>query len=78
MVNPIPKEHELDESYINGIIEAAVAEAEEKGIVGKDITPFLLGKIVELTDGKSLAANIQLVYNNAKVGAQIASSYQKL
>ncbi|MCR8967515.1 pseudouridine-5'-phosphate glycosidase [Streptococcus zalophi] len=78
VANPIPKEHELDADYIDSIIENAVAEAEAKGIVGKDITPFLLSKIVELTDGKSLKANIQLVYNNAKVGAQIAKSYNNL
>ena len=45
---------------------------------GKDVTPYLLSKIVEKTEGKSLEANIQLVYNNAKVGAQIAYQYSKL
>ena len=78
VVNPIPKEHELDPAYIDQIIQNAVVEMEEKGIKGKDATPFLLGKIVELTEGKSLKANIELVYNNARVGAQIASSYAAL
>lgn len=78
VVNPIPKEHELERQYIDGIIEEAIEEAETQGITGKDMTPFLLGKIVELTDGKSLAANIQLVYHNAKVGAQLATSYHQL
>ncbi|MHB9782848.1 pseudouridine-5'-phosphate glycosidase [Streptococcus sp. 10F2] len=78
VVNPIPTEYELDADYIDGIIAQAVVEAEEAGIIGKDMTPFLLGKIVDLTDGESLKANIQLVYNNAKVGARIAKAYSQL
>ncbi|WZE73422.1 pseudouridine-5'-phosphate glycosidase [Macrococcus sp. CCM 2573] len=77
IANPIPKEHALDKAYIDGIIEDAVKEAEENGIKGKDSTPFLLSKIVEKTEGKSLAANIKLVENNAKVGAQLAVSYHR-
>lgn len=73
VVNPIPKEYSMDASVINGAIDAAVAEAEEKHIRGKEITPFLLAKIKDITGGDSLEANIQLVYNNAKVAAQIAS-----
>lgn len=72
IANPIPEEDALDPAYIDGIIADAVKEAEETGVVGKDITPFLLGKIVEKTGGKSLEANIQLVKNNAKVGATLA------
>ncbi|MBS4750451.1 pseudouridine-5-phosphate glycosidase [Granulicatella sp. zg-ZJ] len=75
VANPIREEDAMDPEYINGIIASAVKEAEEKGIVGKDITPFLLGKIVELTDGKSLEANIKLVKNNAKIGTQLAVHY---
>lgn len=77
IANPIPVEQAMDPEYINGIIAEAVKEAEAQGIVGKDITPFLLGKIVEKTDGKSLEANINLVKNNAKVGAQLAVAYYK-
>lgn len=77
VANPIPVEDELDPDYINGIIADAVKEAEANNIVGKNITPFLLGKIVELTEGKSLAANIKLVKNNAKVGAMLAINYFK-
>ncbi|QCT74171.1 pseudouridine-5'-phosphate glycosidase [Macrococcoides canis] len=77
IANPIPKEHALDKAYIDNIIEDAVKEAEENGIKGKDSTPFLLSKIVEKTEGKSLAANIKLVENNAKVGAQLAVSYHR-
>lgn len=75
VANPIPEEHALAPEYIDGIIASAVKEAEEKGVVGKDITPFLLGKIVEMTGGKSLEANIHLVKNNAKIGAQLAVDY---
>ncbi|MBO0586379.1 pseudouridine-5'-phosphate glycosidase [Sporosarcina sp. E16_8] len=72
VANPIPKEFAMDEAYINGIIDQAIKEAAENNIIGKDTTPFLLGKIKELTDGKSLDVNIELVKHNAKVGAQIA------
>ncbi|WP_040975304.1 pseudouridine-5'-phosphate glycosidase [Necropsobacter massiliensis] len=75
VANPIPEQDALNPDYINGIIESAVKEAEEKGIKGKDITPFLLGKIVEMTGGKSLEANIKLVKNNAKIGAILAVQY---
>ncbi|WP_079507507.1 pseudouridine-5'-phosphate glycosidase [Mesobacillus jeotgali] len=75
IANPIPEEFAMDEDYINSIIDQAVKEAEEKHIIGKDSTPFLLGKIKELTNGKSLDANIELVKHNAKVGTQIAVSF---
>ena len=75
IANPIPEEDELNKDYIDGIVQEAVKEAEENGIGGKDSTPFLLGKIVEKTEGKSLEANTKLVYNNAKVGSQIAVDY---
>jgi pseudouridine-5'-phosphate glycosidase len=78
VVNPIPKEDSLDASYINGIIDAAVASSVKEGVLGKDVTPYLLKKIVEETQGKSLQANLALVYNNAKVGAMIAREYASL
>ncbi|MFZ7945907.1 pseudouridine-5'-phosphate glycosidase [Neobacillus sp. 19] len=78
IANPIPEEFAMDEDYINGIIDQAIKEAEENHIHGKDSTPFLLGKIKELTDGKSLDANIELVKHNAKVGTQIAVSFNNL
>lgn len=77
VANPIPKEDEIPSDEINEIIEEAVKQEQAAGIKGKDSTPFLLSKIVELTDGKSLEANIALVYNNAKVGAEIAVAYAK-
>ncbi|WP_298833264.1 pseudouridine-5'-phosphate glycosidase [uncultured Planococcus sp.] len=78
IANPIPEEHALEESFINGIIAQAMAEAKENGISGKEVTPFLLGKVKELTEGKSLVANIELVKHNAKVGAELAAAYNKL
>ena len=70
--NPIPEEFEMDYDTINNAIESALKEAEEKNIAGKNVTPFLLDKVKTITDGKSLESNIELVYNNAKVAAQIA------
>lgn len=78
IANPIPEEDALDDDFINGIIENALKEAEANGISGKETTPFLLGKVKELTEGKSLAANIALVKHNAKVGTQIAVAFNEL
>jgi pseudouridine-5'-phosphate glycosidase len=78
IANPIPEEHAMDEQFINGIIETALKEADERKIAGKDVTPFMLGKVKELTGGKSLDANIALVKNNAVVGAKIAVSFNGL
>jgi pseudouridine-5'-phosphate glycosidase len=73
IANPIPTEFQLNYNSINKKIHSAILESEEKGIKGKEITPFLLAKVKELTGGKSLEANVQLVYNNAKLAAQIAT-----
>ncbi len=78
VVNPIPEEDSLDSAYINTIIDKAIEESFKEGIEGKDVTPYLLKKIVDETKGKSLDANLALVYNNAKVGAQLAYQYQKI
>ncbi|MDY0139634.1 MAG: pseudouridine-5'-phosphate glycosidase [Candidatus Izemoplasmatales bacterium] len=78
VVNPIPNEDSLAGNYINSIIDKAIEESFRKNIKGKDVTPFLLAKIVEETKGKSLEANLALVYNNALVGAQIAKAYEML
>ncbi len=78
IANPIPQEHALDKDFIDDIIEQAMAEAKANGINGKDVTPFLLGKVKELTEGKSLVANIELVKHNAKVGAELAASHGAL
>ncbi|MEG1254550.1 pseudouridine-5'-phosphate glycosidase [Clostridium sp.] len=78
VANPIPEEFEMDYDIINNAINAAVKEADEKGIRGKESTPFLLSKVKEITGGSSLESNIQLVFNNAKVGARIAVELSKL
>ena len=78
IANPIPEEYEMDPEVINKAIDSAIKEAEEKQIKGKASTPFLLAKVKELTAGASLDSNIQLVFNNAKVGAQIAVELSKL
>lgn len=75
---PVPEQFEHDEALIKTAIENALAEMEQRGITGKDTTPFLLGKITEITGGSSLETNIQLVLNNARVAAGIASDYVKL
>ncbi len=75
IANPIPEADEIPADQIGALIEQAVAEAEQRGITGSAITPFLLGRIVELSDGDSLRANIALVKHNARLGAQIAAAY---
>lgn len=72
VANPIPEEHAMDSVIINRFIEQASAEAENLGISGKQVTPYLLQRIFELSDGDSLKANVQLLLNNARLGAQIA------
>lgn len=78
VANPIPEEYQMDYDLITKSIEDALVEAEEKGIKGKESTPFLLAKVKDITKGESLDANIQLVYNNAKLGAQLAVEISKL
>ena len=75
VANPIPIEDEIPEGEISQLINRAVAEAEERGITGAAITPFLLGRIVELSGGTSLRANIALVKHNAALGARVAVAY---
>lgn len=77
VANPIPSKYAMDKDLIDKAIEDAVKEAEEKGIKGKDTTPFLLDKVKEITKGESLNSNIQLVFNNAKVGANLAVELSK-
>ncbi|WP_297597759.1 pseudouridine-5'-phosphate glycosidase [uncultured Cetobacterium sp.] len=78
IANPIPKEFAMDFDTITTAINNAVAEAEEKGIKGKESTPFLLAKVKDITKGKSLEANIELVFNNARLASQIASHFSNL
>jgi pseudouridine-5'-phosphate glycosidase len=74
VANPIPVEAEIPRSEINPAIEAALAEAEAQGISAKEVTPFLLDRIFQITEGRSLASNIALVLSNARLGAAIAKA----
>jgi len=78
IVNPVPEEHALSMEYMNEMIEEAVKAAEKEGVKGKKLTPYLLGRINELTGGKSLQANIELVKDNARVAAKIAKELCQL
>ena len=73
VTNPIPEEYSMDHEVINKAIDEAVEEAKKLGIHGKETTPFLLAKIKDITGGDSLASNIQLVYNNARLAAKTAA-----
>ena len=75
VTNPIPEEYSMPKDVIDAAIDQAIRECEEQGIHGKDTTPFLLARVAELTGGDSLASNIQLVLNNAKLAAQTAAAY---
>lgn len=76
--NPIPEEYAMDKDYIDKIIYETVKEAKDKGINGKEVTPFILAKLHDITENKSLKANKELVYNNCKVASLIANNYFKL
>lgn len=78
VANPIPKAAEIPAETLAPIIAQANAEAAEQGIQGKAVTPFLLARILELTEGRSLEANIALVRNNARRAAQIAKEIARL
>lgn len=73
IANPIPEKFEPDFKFIDLAIANALKKADDEGIIGKNVTPFLLNEIKHDTKGKSLEANIELVYNNAKVGAKLAN-----
>lgn len=78
IANPIPEEFAMEEKVINDAIAQAVKEAEEQNVIGKDSTPFLLARVVELTGGDSLKSNIELVFNNAVLASKVAIEYKKL
>lgn len=75
VANPIPADQELPPGYINGIIEQALGEAAAQKVTGKAVTPFLLGRICELTGKQSVTANLALVENNVRVGSRLAVAY---
>jgi pseudouridine-5'-phosphate glycosidase len=78
IANPIPEAHALEASQIEATIEEAVREAKTRGIAQKEVTPFLLQRLYELTGGRSLAANMALVESNAALAAQVAVELARL
>ena len=78
VANPIPEQYAMPLDVINAAIDQAIAECTQKGIHGKETTPFLLARVAELTGGNSLASNIQLVFNNARLAAKTAVHYSSL
>lgn len=76
--NPIPDEYSMDPKEIGAVIETALKMAKEKGIKGKDTTPFLLATVKDMTGGSSLNSNLELAYNNAHACAKIAKAYFEL
>ena len=78
IVNPIPDEYSMDADYIESVIQKALKEADELGVKGKEITPFLLDKIQKITGGESLESNIKLVLNNAALASKIAVELSNL
>jgi len=74
VTNPIPEEYSMPKDIIDKAIDQALREMEAAGIHGKQCTPFLLAKVKELTGGDSLAANIELVLNNARLAARTAAA----
>ena len=78
VTNPIPDEYSLDEEVMNKAIDDALMEMDKLGITGKKVTPFLLSKIKDITEGESLKSNIKLVLNNCKLASLIACEYNKL
>ena len=75
IANPVPESDEIPADEMQAFIDEALADSRRLGITGKDITPYLLGRIVEITDGRSLETNIALVRNNARLGAALARAY---
>ena len=78
IANPVPEQYALDFDEMDRTIELALQDAERNGIKGKRLTPYLLDKLLQYTDGKSLATNLQLAYHNARTAAKIAVEFSRL
>jgi pseudouridine-5'-phosphate glycosidase len=72
VANPVPKEHEIPQAVMDGYLDTALAELDRMGVTGKQVTPFLLARVLELSGGKSLETNIELLYNNVRLACGIA------
>ena len=77
VANPIPVEDEIPAERIEAVIATAVSDATRQGVTGKQVTPFLLKRVRELTGGASQRANVALVLNNARLGAQLACAFAR-
>ena len=75
IANPIPEEYAMDQDYMDQLVSDALEEADQQGISGKNLTPYMLKKVQEMTGGKSLEANIALVKSNAELAAKLAVSF---
>ena len=78
LANPLPERDALDQDEIEAFIGQALAEAEASGVIGKDVTPFLLRRLAELSSNRTLQANIALVENNARLGGELAVAFARL
>ena len=78
VTNPIPEEYSMPKEVIDAAIDRAIRESKEQGVKGKETTPFLLARVAELTGGESLASNIELVLNNARLAARTAAEYCRI
>ena len=78
VANPLPLGEQLDPAQHDSVLDEALRRVEEKGIVGKDVTPFLLESIVELTGGESLAVNLRIAENNIRLAAEIATAWSRV
>jgi len=78
VANPVPEEYAMERELVEAAVEEAVAEAEREGVRGKELTPFLLARIKDITEGRSLAANTELVFSNARLASAIAKEFTAL
>jgi pseudouridine-5'-phosphate glycosidase len=78
IVNPVPADQALEKAVVDQAIETAIEQAARAGISGKELTPWLLSRLAELTGGDSVQANVALVINNARLGARIAAALRRL
>ena len=74
VANPVPKEHEIPRKNMEGYLSTALAELDRAGVTGKQVTPFLLSRVLELSGGRSLESNIELLFNNVRLACEIAKT----
>ena len=77
VANPVPRRHEIPRAVMEGYLEKALAELDRAGVRGKRVTPFLLARVLELSGGRSLEANIELLFNNVRLACRIARALKE-